>query len=106
VTAEDVAYTWADPCQVQHGDGAANKEYIETIEAKDPQTVVIKAKLDESGKAVNPLIVAAYVSSNYVLQKAWTQKLEERTGGDPGQADGRSRGRRGVLRPLSQVLRG
>jgi peptide/nickel transport system substrate-binding protein len=48
----------------------------------DPQTVVIKAKLGEDGKAVNPLIVAAYVSTNYVAQKAWTQKLEERVGGD------------------------
>ena len=34
------------------------------------------------GKAVNPLLVAAYVSSNYVIQKAWTQTLEDRVGGD------------------------
>jgi peptide/nickel transport system substrate-binding protein len=83
VTAEDVAYTWATHVKYNTPTGAANKEYIETIEAVDPQTVVIKAKLDENGRAVNPLIVAAYVSSNYVLQKAWTQKLEERSGGDP-----------------------
>ena len=50
--------------------------------AADPQTVVVKAKLDEDGKAVNPLLVAAYVSSNYVIQKAWTEALEARTGGD------------------------
>ena len=50
--------------------------------AVDPQTVVVKAKLDDAGKAVNPLLVAAYVSTNYVIQKAWTQALEERTGGD------------------------
>jgi peptide/nickel transport system substrate-binding protein len=43
---------------------------------------VVKAKLGADGKAVNPLLVAAYVSSNYVIQKAWTQKLEERVGGD------------------------
>ncbi|MGC8782138.1 MAG: ABC transporter substrate-binding protein, partial [Anaerolineae bacterium] len=82
VTAEDVAYTWATHVKYNTAVGAANKGYIETIEAKDPQTVVVKAKVDANGKALNPLIVAAYVSSNYVLQKAWTQKLEQRTGGD------------------------
>jgi peptide/nickel transport system substrate-binding protein len=43
---------------------------------------VVKAKLDENGNAVNPLLVAAYLSSNYVIQQAWTQTLEERVGGD------------------------
>ena len=62
--------------------GASNKDFIDTIEAKDPQTVVIKAKLGADGKAVNPLIVNAYVSSNYVVQKAWTETLEKRAGGD------------------------
>ncbi|MGE5464952.1 MAG: ABC transporter substrate-binding protein, partial [Syntrophothermus sp.] len=82
VTADDVAYTWASHLKYETNIGTGNKDYIDTIEAVDPQTVVIKAKLDANGKAVNPLIVAAYVSSNYVLQKAWTQKLEERTGSD------------------------
>ncbi len=68
--------------------GAANKDYIDTIEAVDPQTVVVKAKLGADGKAVNPLLVAAYLSSNYVIQKAWTQTLEERAGGDADQVDG------------------
>ena len=50
-------------------------------------------------------IVAAYLSTNYVIQKAWTQKLEARTGGDATKfmadtADGRR-----LLRPLSQILR-
>jgi peptide/nickel transport system substrate-binding protein len=82
VTAEDVAYTWATHVKYETPTGAGNKDYIDTIEAVDPQTVVIKAKLDADGKAVNPLLVSAYVSSNYVLQKAWTQALEERAGGD------------------------
>ncbi len=51
--------------------------------AVDPQTVVVKAKLDADGKAVNPLMVASYLDcAYYVCQKAWTQKLEERAGGD------------------------
>ncbi|MCP4398811.1 MAG: ABC transporter substrate-binding protein [bacterium] len=82
VTAEDVAYTWASHVEYNTPTGSGNKDYIETIEVVDPQTVVIKAKLNAEGKAVNPLIVAAYVSTNYVIQKTWTQKLEERAGGD------------------------
>ena len=82
VTAEDVAYTWATHVKYNTPTGAANVDYIEDIVAVDPQTVVVKAKLDADGNAVNPLIVAAYMSSNYVIQKAWTETLEERTGGD------------------------
>ena len=82
VTADDVAYTWASHVKYNTQFGAANKDYIDTIVAKDPQTVVVKAKLNENGKAVNPLLVVAYLSTNYVIQKAWTQKLEQRTGGD------------------------
>ena len=82
VTAEDVAYTWATHIKYSTPTGAANLDYIENIEAVDPQTVLIKAKLDDSGKAVNPLLVAAYLSNNYVIQKAWTETLEERVGGD------------------------
>jgi peptide/nickel transport system substrate-binding protein len=85
VTAEDVAYTWASHVKYNTPTGAGNKDYIETIEAVDPQTVVIKAKVDADGKPINPLIVSAYVSTNYVIQKAWTQALEERTGGDATQ---------------------
>jgi peptide/nickel transport system substrate-binding protein len=82
VTAEDVAYTWATHVKYQTGTGTANQAYIDTIEAVDPQTVVVKAVLDENGNTVNPLLVEAYLSGNYVIQKAWTQRLEERTGGD------------------------
>ena len=82
VTAEDVAYTWATHDKYNTPTGAANIDYIEDILAVDDQTVVIKAKLDADGNAVNPLLVAAYLSSNYVNQKAWTETLEERAGGD------------------------
>jgi peptide/nickel transport system substrate-binding protein len=82
VTAEDVAYTWATHVKYSTPIGAANIDYIEDIVAVDDQTVMVKAKLDEDGKAVNPLLVAAYMSTNYVIQKAWTETLEERVGGD------------------------
>ena len=82
VTAEDVAYTWATHIKYNTPTGASNKDYIETIEAVDAQTVLVKAKLGADGKAVNPLLVAAYLSSNYVIQKAWTEALEARVAGD------------------------
>jgi len=82
VTADDVAYTWASDIKYQTNAGTANQDYIDTIVAKDPQTVVVKAKLGADGKAVNPLLVQAYLSTNYVIQKAWTQTLEKRVGGD------------------------
>jgi peptide/nickel transport system substrate-binding protein len=82
VTAEDVAYTWATHIKHNTPAGASNKDYIDTIEAKDAQTVVLKAKLGADGKSVNPLLVNAYLSTNYVIQKAWTQALEARSSDD------------------------
>ncbi len=105
VTAEDVAYTWATHLKYNTNAGGANAPYIDTIEAVDDKTVVIKAKLNDEGKAVNPLIVKAYLSGNYVIQKAWTETLEERVGEDADRVHGRYRGGRRVLRALPQVLR-
>jgi peptide/nickel transport system substrate-binding protein len=82
ITAEDVAYTWATHVKYSTPTGAANTDYIADIVAVDDHTVTIKAKLNDAGAAVNPLLVQAYVSTNYVLQKAWTETLEERAGGD------------------------
>jgi peptide/nickel transport system substrate-binding protein len=82
VTADDVAYTWATHVKYNDGVGAGNTPYITDIKALDAQTVEVDAKLDENGKAVNPLVVQAYVSANYVIQKAWTQTLEARVGDD------------------------
>ncbi|MCA9873601.1 MAG: hypothetical protein KC441_08100, partial [Anaerolineales bacterium] len=85
VTAEDVAYTWATHVKYNTPTGASNVDYIEDIVAVDDQTVTVKAKLNDAGAAVNPLIVEAYLSANYVIQKAWTQTLEERVGEDATQ---------------------
>jgi peptide/nickel transport system substrate-binding protein len=83
VTAEDVAYTYATNLKYETSNGANYKPFIETIEVVDPQTVVIKAVLNDAGQAANPLVVAQYLSHVYVNQKAFTQKLEERAAGDP-----------------------
>ncbi len=85
VTAYDVAYTWAS--NVKYGTNVGNnyKDYILDVTAADIQTVSVMATLDLDGKAINPLMVENYLSSSYVIQKAWTQTLEARTGGDAGE---------------------
>ncbi len=82
VTAEDVAYTWATHVKYNTPTAAGNIDYIENVVAVDAQTVLVQAKLNDEGAAVNPLIVEAFLSSNYVIQKAWTETLEARAGGD------------------------
>lgn len=82
VTADDVAYTWATHVKYNTPTAAGNVDYIADVVAVDAQTVTIKAKLNDAGGPVNPLQVQAYVSSNYVIQKAWTQTLEARAGED------------------------
>jgi peptide/nickel transport system substrate-binding protein len=79
VTAEDAAYTWATNLKYETSVGTGNKDFIDTVTAVDAMTVAVKAKLGADGKAVNPLVVVSFVSSNYILQKAWTQKLEARS---------------------------
>ncbi len=82
ITADDVAYTWASNIKYETNAGVNYKDYIEDITAVDASTVLVKAKLDASGKVINPLLVTAYLSGNYVIQKAWTQILEARANGD------------------------
>ncbi|MBE0634569.1 ABC transporter substrate-binding protein [Candidatus Bipolaricaulota bacterium] len=82
LTAYDVAYTWDTNIKYSTNAGANFKDYIGSIIAIDAQNVLVSAKLDANGKAINPLMVAAYLSGNYVIQKAWTQTLEARAGGD------------------------
>ena len=82
MTADDVAYTWASHIKYNDQAGAANKPYIADVVAVDPQTVEVMAVLGTDGKSVNPLVVQAYLSTNFVIQKAWTEKLESRICGD------------------------
>lgn len=83
VTAEDVAYTWYADVTYQTNTWWSFKDYIDTVEVLDLHTVRIVPVLDQFGKALNPLIVESYLSNNYIIQKAWTQILEARAGGDP-----------------------
>jgi peptide/nickel transport system substrate-binding protein len=78
LTADDVAYTWDTNLKYSTSAGNNFKDFIDTVTAVDPQTVLIKAKLGEDGKAVNPLMIPAFLDGTYVIQKAWTQTLEAR----------------------------
>lgn len=82
VTSHDVAYTWATNIKYGTAAGVSYQDYIDTIEVVDSKTVRVKAKLDGSDQAINPLMVSAYLSSNYVVQKVWTQTLEARSSYD------------------------
>ncbi len=79
ITADDVAYTWDTNLKYSTNAGNNFKDYIESVTAVDPQTVLIKAKLDANGAAVNPLMIPAFLDGTYVIQKAWTQVLEARS---------------------------
>ncbi len=82
VTADDVAYTWATNLKYETSTGVGYADYIADVVAEDPATVVVKAVLNDAGSAVNPLQVQGFVSSFYIVQKAWTQTLEARVAED------------------------
>lgn len=82
VTAEDMAYTWDTHQKYNTPTGAGNVDYIADIVAVDDLTVTVQAALNDAGAAVNPLIVEAYLTNNYIIQKAWTQTLEARVSED------------------------
>ncbi len=82
VTAEDVAYTWETALKVGNANGNSNKPYIASVEARDTLTVVVKPVLNAEGTPKNRLMVDLYLSQEYVVQKAWIQALEAKTGGD------------------------
>ena len=78
LTAEDVAYTFACHKKYETNHGNRYKDFIDTIEAPDSSTVVIKALLKEGGGAVNPYQLEDYICRVIVAQKAWTKQLEAR----------------------------
>jgi len=82
VTADDVVYTFETAVKYENNAGIGAKPFVASVEAVDPATVVFKAVLTEDGKPANPMQIEAYIAANYVLQKAWLQTLEERSGYD------------------------
>lgn len=81
VTAEDVAYTWDVNVKYQSPAGSDYANYIDSIKAQDASTVVINPKLKD-GKPINPLKALEYLPRQFVMQKAYLQKVEQRNGND------------------------
>jgi peptide/nickel transport system substrate-binding protein len=82
VTAYDMAYTYATDLEIGNTAGNSNKGYVESVEALDDLTLVVKAVLTSEGKPKNPLMVTNFLAVEYVLQKSWIEKIVERNGGD------------------------
>lgn len=82
LTAEDVAYTFDTHVKYESPTGVDYSSFIESITAEDDTTVVIKSVVDADGIPANPLKLQEYLQKVYVMQKAYIEKVEERTGGD------------------------
>ena len=79
ITSEDVAYTYVSLVKYETNAGLRFQDFIDSIETPDASTAVLKAKLGADGKAVNPYQLEDYICRQFVIQKAWTQILEERS---------------------------
>ena len=82
VTANDVAYTFDTNVKYQSPGGSDYATYIKSVTATDDSTVVFTAKLNSSGVALNPLKVTEYLPKQYVMQKAYLEKVEARDNKD------------------------
>jgi peptide/nickel transport system substrate-binding protein len=82
VTADDVAYTWEAGAKYADNNYNNFSPFIDSVEAVDAMTVLVKAKLDADGNPVNPLQLPAWLCGTYIVQKAWTQTLEARVNND------------------------
>lgn len=81
VTADDVVATWNTCLKLQNNTASDYTPYIEDVVNVDG-TVVIKAKLTEDGKSVNPLMILNFLSGVYVVEKDWSEALLAKYGDD------------------------
>ena len=82
VTAGDVVKTWEVSLAINNSTGTAYRAYIDSMEAVDDHTVVIRCVVDENGAPANPLLVLDYLAATYICQTAWLETLEARCDGD------------------------
>ena len=82
VTSNDVIRTFDIGVEIANNTGTGYGPYIDSIEAIDDKTFVIKAKLTEDGSPVNPLKVNDFLGGVYIAQAAWIDTCVERNEGD------------------------
>ena len=87
VTAHDVQATWETKLNYTIGAQAGWLPYVSGVEARDDETVVVKSTMTADGRPAFYKMVETYVAQDYVLQKAWLEKLVERNNGDPAAID-------------------
>lgn len=78
VTADDVAYTFDAHRRLETAQGSQFAPYIESVEAKDAQTVVFTA----SSENYNPLKVLEVFPKVFIVNKAQMTKLEAENSND------------------------
>ena len=83
VTAADVAATWEVALLTNNNTGGGYKAYVDTVEPTGDKTLVIKSKLNDAGKPVNPLKVEDFLTGTPIAQAAWIKTLRERCNDDP-----------------------
>ena len=79
--ASDVKATYDANVKYKTSLGSDYSTYIDSIEAPDDTTVIIKAKMD-GDKAVNPLKVLDLIPKMYIMSEAYIKTVDERNGGD------------------------
>ena len=82
VTSADVIRTFEIGVEVGNNVGTGYGPYIDSIEAIDDKTFVIKAALTEDGTPVNPLKVNDFLGGVFIAQEAWIDTCVERNDGD------------------------
>ncbi len=82
VTSADVIRTFDIGVEIGNGVGTGYGAYIDSIEAIDDKTFVIKAAVTEDGTPVNPLKVNDFLGGVLIAQAAWIDTCVERNGGD------------------------
>ena len=83
VTSADVIRTFDIGVEIANGVGTGYGPYIDSIEAVDDKTFVIKAAVTEDGVPVNPLKVNDFLSAVLIAQAGWIDAVCERNNNDP-----------------------
>ena len=81
VTSADVVATWKVAEQVGALVYSTYSAYIEDVVADGDLGVIVKAKVNDEGKAVNTLMILDYLVGYYILQENWLNAVVARNNG-------------------------
>jgi peptide/nickel transport system substrate-binding protein len=81
VTAHDAAFTWEFGINYSANGNENWTPFIESVTAESDDTVLIQAAMVD-GAPANSFMVIEFIGTNYILQKAWQERMIERNDGD------------------------